>query len=52
MRLCLALVGAEEVRLSVVHEQTSKQKAQTLHCQPPGTRSFDILGEWDANLFE
>lgn len=29
--------GAEEIHFSVVHEQTSKQKAQTLHCQPSGT---------------
>lgn len=50
--LCLAPLGAEEIRLSVVHEQTSKQKAQTLHCQPPGTLSFDSLGEKDANEFE
>lgn len=45
----LALLGAKEIRLSVVHEQTSKQKAQTLHCQPPGTFHFVILG---ANQFE
>lgn len=36
----VALLGAEEIRLSVVHEQTSKQKAETLHCQPPGTLSY------------
>lgn len=33
---CVSPVGAEEVRLSVVHEQTSWQKAQTLHRQPAG----------------
>lgn len=35
--LLIADTGVEEVRLPVVHEQTSKQKAQTLHCQPAGT---------------
>lgn len=40
--LCFTFVGAEEICLSVVHEQTGRQKTQTLHCQPSGTDSFIV----------
>lgn len=46
--LYFTLVGAEEICLSVVHEQTSRQKAQTLYCQPSGALNFDILDEYGA----
>lgn len=35
--LPIAATGVEEVRLPVVYEQTSQQKAQAVHCQPAGT---------------
>lgn len=50
--LCFPLVGAEEICLSVVHEQTSRQKTQTLHCQPSGRLSFIVLGEYNRVLLE
>lgn len=43
--LLIADTGAKEVRLSVVHEQTSKQKTQTVHCQPAGAVFVNIEGE-------
>lgn len=41
--LPIAAPGVEEVRLPVVDEQTSKQKAQAVHCQPAGT--VNVEGE-------
>lgn len=39
----IAAAGVEEVQLPVVYEQTSKQKAQAVHCQPAGT--VNVEGE-------
>lgn len=47
--LVIADTGAKEVRLSVVHEQTSKQKTQTVHCQPAGAVFVNIEGEYVAH---